>query len=110
MKKLTLGALVMALVLPAAAQAASMKDEGAAPVRLNDLNLHTRADAAIALRRLDRAALDACGAADGSLRSFKLVVQRSSCHREAMDRAVSALASPTVNSLYRDRGAVYAQN
>jgi UrcA family protein len=102
MKHLAICAAVLTLALPAAAQAGSTLDQTSVAVRVDDLNLNRSADARIALRRFERASAEACGLFRGSLREVRRVVERSGCQSKSMDRAVAALASPTVNALYRD--------
>ncbi|WP_374470871.1 UrcA family protein [Phenylobacterium sp.] len=104
MKSILLGALALALIVPAAAQA---REESVA-VRTGDLSLSRQADAQRLLRRLDRAALDVCGASISSVREVQAAIRASDCYAQAMDQAVAQVGSPAVSDLYRQRGQAYA--
>jgi UrcA family protein len=103
MKTILLGALALALALPAAASAGQM-----VAVRTDDLSLSRPADAQRLLRRLDRAALDVCGASIVSVREMQAATRASDCYAQAMAQAVAQVGSPTVSDLYRERGRSYA--
>lgn len=51
-------------------------------VRVGGLDLNNPADVRRLERRLDAAALDVCGAPNGSVRMVKMMVARSECFRE----------------------------
>lgn len=104
MRQSMICALALALAAPAASYAAAYGDgDGAVSVRLHDADLNNPGGAARVLRRLDTAALEACGASVGSLREYRLVVQRSTCHAASLDHAVAQLNAPLVTELYSGR-------
>jgi UrcA family protein len=94
--------LALSLLAPALAQAATAGDEFRA-VRVShaDLTLDRSRDAAIMLRRLETASLNACGASTFSARQFQDEVRASACYRQSLDRAVADLGAPTVTELAR---------
>jgi len=74
---------------------------GQAVVRYGDLNLSDERDAHMMLRRIDRAAIDACGGRhpfglyDGpSQQAF------ANCRADAVARAVAGLGAPLVTRVY----------
>lgn len=104
-------ALALALAVPAASQAASADSATVSiPVRVGGLNLTQPADAAVMIRRLETAALEACGASKFSLREYQQAVRESACYRDGMNSAVAQLGSPTVNALYHDHPVAVASN
>jgi UrcA family protein len=105
-------ALALALAAPAASQAASADSSArvSIPVRVSGLDLTQPADAALMIRRLDAAALEACGASKFSLREYRQAVRESACYRDGMNDAVAQLGSPTVNALYRNHPVAVASN
>jgi len=109
-KTLMFCAIALTLAAPAASQAAAGEESVAIAVRHGDLNLTQSRDAAIMVRRLDTAALQACGASSFSLREVQQATRESACFKDSMNRAVAALGSPTVNAIHRDRGASLASN
>ncbi|MEP6966587.1 MAG: UrcA family protein [Pseudomonadota bacterium] len=97
----TLGALA-ALAIAAAAQPAASREPAAgatvsARIALGALNLDSRADAKILLRRIRRAAESLCGPIADDL--FDNRWQYSRCVIGATDRAVARLDNPTVTAL-----------
>lgn len=64
------------------------------PVSKAKLNLNNPQDAQRMMRRIDAAALQACGADAHSFPYVKQAVAASACHREAVAGAVSQLNSP----------------
>jgi UrcA family protein len=104
MKQLVVCALALAVAGPAAAQTASAFEvTTSVAARHGDLDLNRSADAAVMVRRIERAALSACGASDFSLRQYREAVRNSACYRESMDTAVASLNVPTVTAIHRDR-------
>lgn len=85
----------MAGVAPAAAETAA----NARRVSYADLNLHDQADAAILLRRLDRAAQRACGDHHGRM-PLRERVEIRRCAADAVEQAVAALNQPTLTALF----------
>ena len=55
------------------------------------------------LKRLDNAAMEACGADEGSLSDYKWAVHHSDCHAISLNRAVAALDAPRLTELYQAR-------
>ena len=80
--------------------ARSIYQEVAVPVTYGDLDLSSQDGATTMLHRLHDAALNACGADDGSVTPYKWAVRRSACFHASMDRAVASLDAPTVTQLY----------
>ncbi len=100
MKRYLICALALALALPAAALAAEASSaDTQVKVRYGDLDLRDRSEAAAMLHRLDKAATEACGASDASLREYRLTIQASACHRKSLERAVADLNDPNVSAL-----------
>lgn len=112
LKTLAACALSLAFAIPTATLAAPADvSEGAArAVRHADLNLATQRDARLMLQRLENAAADVCGASSFVSLAHKRAVRDSACYRESMSRALEALASPTVNALYRAPAISVASN
>jgi UrcA family protein len=100
MKRLIIAA-VMAAALPAAAFAGEGTSSRA--VSAAGLDLSRSSDAAVMARRLEQAAMNVCGASEFSAREVQNDVRRSSCYREATDRALSALSAPAVSAALRGR-------
>jgi UrcA family protein len=93
-----------ALAQSEAAAARSIYHETVAvPVSYRDLDLSSDDGASAMLDRLGRAAIDACGASDFSVKDYRWAVARSTCVRHSMDQAVADLESPTVTRLYNRR-------
>lgn len=106
MKRLMASALAFCFTIPFAGAAMAQTDTATqVPVRYGDLNVSNASGAAVMLQRIDDAATEACGAFKGSLREYRLVVQRSTCHRESMERAVAAVDSPALSALFQQRPA-----
>lgn len=103
MKKLIVSALALALAGPAIAQAAPANQPISVKVRHGDLNLERSSDARIMVRRIERAALNACGASDGSVREYRMAIARTACYRETLDAAVATLNVPSVSAAYHAR-------
>lgn len=74
-------------------------------IRLTHIDRHpaTRLAARKTLARIDRAALEVCGAAPGSLREMKEATHRSACWHEAMAGAVAKIDNPLLNAAFADR-------
>ena len=69
------------------------------------LDLGRSADAALMAGRLDRAAVQACGASRFSARDYRQAVRQSACYRDAMGDAVAALNAPQVSAALQGRTA-----
>jgi UrcA family protein len=107
LKQYLIGALALAMAIPAAAQAGAALDATkVVSVRHNDLDLSQSKDARVMMRRLDRAALAACNATGFSARAYREVVRRSSCYQHSMDSAVASLGAPTVSALRHGAGSI----
>ena len=102
MSKSWIAALALALALPAGGHAASMAAATRTAVRVpvRGLDLDQPAGAARMLRRLDEAAMEACGASPFSWSEYRWAVRRSECHAASLDRAVAELDAPAVTALY----------
>lgn len=77
----------IAAMLAAGAVSAAPAGHGSETVRVGDLDLAKPADVARLDRRLEKAALAACGAYDGSVRMMKMAIARSDCYRETLAQA-----------------------
>jgi len=98
-------AAALALAGAAASQAAIAGDNSATvKVGYGDLDLSSAKGSAALLHRLSDAALQACGASDFSVPEYRWAIERSSCYRDSMDRAVADLNAPAVTHLYDRRG------
>jgi UrcA family protein len=108
-----------AIAAAAVAGSAMAQGEGAAarsifqqvsvPVTYADLDLSSPDGAQTMLHRLHDAALNACGAGDGSVTSYKWAVHRSACYHRSMGQALADLGAPAVTQLYQAHAA-YASN
>jgi UrcA family protein len=102
-KPLFPAALAIALATAGVGHAASSSNRHTSvKVVVYGINLSRPDGAARVLRRLDRAATEACGADTSSLREYRLVVARSDCHAASLDRAVAQLDAPAVTALYNE--------
>jgi UrcA family protein len=95
---------LFSLAAPVAAQRIDAKTDRPA-IRLTHIDRHpaTAAAAKRTLARIDRAALDVCGASSASLREMKDAVQRTACWRDAVADAVKQIGDPLLTSAYADR-------
>ena len=106
---LSLLAPAAALAGPATAPASS--ETMSLRVSYAGLDLAHQPGAGVMLRRLDRAALTACGASPFSFRDVQNEVRASGCYQHSMDRAVADLSAPTVTAAYRaSAGHYFADN
>jgi len=107
MRHLLICALALGLAVPVVGQASATSDDHTrVTVRLHDTDLERPKAAAQVLRRLDSAAMEACGASDFSLREYRLTVEGSACHEAGLGRAVAELNVPAVTALYDKRASV----
>jgi len=81
----------VAALMAAGAMTAAPADRGTEVVKYGDLNLAQPADQIRMDRRLEKAAMAACGAYDGSVREMKMAVRRSDCYRETLADARARL-------------------
>lgn len=79
--------LASAAAILAAGAVAAPVGHGVETVRVSDLNLNRTSDVQRLDRRLEKAAMAACGAYDGSVRTMKQSVVRSDCYRETLAQA-----------------------
>ena len=94
-------ALALALAAPAASHATAPADTTSkVDVPYRDIDLSRPRNASIMLWRLDRAAIEACGASDFSWSEYRRVVRNSDCYAASLDRAVAELNAPLVSRLY----------
>ncbi|HWW28000.1 MAG TPA: UrcA family protein [Caulobacter sp.] len=84
---LALAAAPFAVAAPAGVETVSI------PVSKARLDLRNPRDAQVMMRRIDAAALEACGADSHSFVELKRAVAASACHRDAVAGAVSQLNS-----------------
>jgi len=82
---LVLAAAPLAVAAPAGVETVSV------PVSKSRLDLNNPRDARVLMRRIDTAALQACGADTHSFVEVKRAVAASACHRDAVAGAVSQL-------------------
>lgn len=78
-------------------------------IKFGDLDLASQQGSAAMLQRISQAAQEACGASSFSVPDYKWATKHSACYRGSMDRAVAALAAPSVTRLYEERR-LYASN
>lgn len=95
---------LVAAATPAAAQPARHAPERFA-VTLAGFDVHPATPAAAdrAVARIDRAALEVCGAARSSLRPVKLAVRRSACWKDAIADVRRALTDPLLLAAWQRR-------
>jgi UrcA family protein len=73
-------------------------------LRYDRRDLTSPAAARRLLVRIGDAALEACGASPFSLAEFKIATRSSRCWRDAVDRTVSRIGSPTLSALIGEAG------
>lgn len=102
--------LMIASALLAMSAGAALAGEGVSQVRVTaaGLDLSHSAGAQQMLKRLDVAAMNACGASKFSFPEVRQATRDGVCYKAAMDGAVNALGAPTVTSLYRDDSRTFA--
>jgi UrcA family protein len=88
----TLVASTVALLLLGSAGLASAAETTSVAVRAK-LDPGNPRDLQVMMRRIDTAALEACGAQRGSFVEVKRAVAASDCHRDAVANAVAQLKS-----------------
>jgi UrcA family protein len=93
--------LTLAVAVPSAALAAGEVNTAVA-ARLDDLDLRRADHAALMLRRLETAAVRACGASAFSFRDYQDAVRRSDCYRESLNQAVTSLGAPLVTAAHQE--------
>lgn len=94
-------AMALAVVAPSSAPAAGGGQEHQQQaVRFADLDLGSPAGAARMLRRIEKAALEVCGAVPQSLTPLKQAIRRSPCFADAVANAVGRLRAPVVSLIH----------
>lgn len=89
----------------AAAARSVFREQASVPVTYRDLDLASNDGASTMLSRLHRAAMEACGASDFSVKDYRWAVAHSSCVRRGVAEAVAALDAPRVTDLYNQETA-----
>lgn len=84
-------AISTALAFAAGAASAAPPGYASTVVRVGGLDLSNPADVRRLERRLDAAALEVCGAPNGSVRMVRMMVARSDCFRETRAQAAQDL-------------------
>lgn len=108
MNKTLISGALLALTLSGAALAAPQGATVAVRATARGLDLTQAADARTMLRRLDTAAMAACGASTFSAQEVRREARRSGCYKAAMQGAVDSLGAPVVTSLYQGAEQRYA--
>jgi UrcA family protein len=111
MKRLTICALALAMMAPAASFAAPADNGGAVAtikVAYSDLDLGNPKDAALLLRRIDSAATEACGRWTTYNPIDIQLFQLSACRQEAVRNAVDRIGAPALSALFDRRTEVAA--
>jgi len=104
MRQRLICALALGLAIPGASLAsATSEDHASVSVRYSDSDLAGPKAAADLLRRIDGAAMEACGAPEASLREYRWAVEKSACYNVGVSRAVADLNVPEVTALYNRR-------
>ena len=99
----TVGLVLAALSAPTMAQdAKAARARYAIAVARADLQSATAVSARRSLRRIDRAAMAACGATGGSLREVTKAVQASACWHDAVSDAVRRIDAPLLSQAWHD--------
>jgi UrcA family protein len=109
MKTVVMAALGLACIAGAACASDPLSsDTTVVRVGFDASSLATPRGAQNVLARLGDAALQACGAFPGSVRDYRLAVQRSACYRRKLDRAVAQVDSPMLWRVYESEGPMMA--
>lgn len=87
-------ALLVLAVAPFATAASAAPMTVSIPVSKAKLDLNNPRDAQRMMRRIDMAALEACGASAHSFTEVKRAVAASACHQDAVAGAVAQLNTP----------------
>jgi UrcA family protein len=101
MRTTIVSTLALALLAGAAAAQSHADAPPAVSVSYADLKLGETKDAAIMLKRIERAAADACRQAPGFVGvDTETILRTQACARDAVDRAVAGLNAPKVTAAY----------
>jgi UrcA family protein len=105
MKTMIIAALGLASLAGAACAADALStDQTVVRVGFDASSVATPQAAQNLLSRLGEAAMQACGAYPGSVREYRLTVQRSACYQSKLDQAVAQVDSPVLSRVYDARG------
>ncbi len=106
MNYLAISAMALSLAVPAFGHASALSEQQPASVsvRYHAESLENSRAAADMLRRIDTAAMEACGASSFSLKMYRDTVQASACYRNGVSQAVAELNAPAVTELYNGPG------
>ncbi len=93
-------ALAVSISLPAGVARAQSEDTSVL-VRVKAADLHPRSPEAAhqLLARLEKAALEACGASEFSFPDVKLAIQRTPCWRDSVARAITQIGDPLLSQV-----------
>ncbi len=101
-----LAALALAAPFAVSAQTADTDSTSAVRVAYKDLDLSQPRQARVMLDRIDRAALEACGASEFSAPQYRAAVQQSACFHDGVGQAVAQTDSPVLSRLYRHNASI----
>jgi UrcA family protein len=105
MKTMIIAALGLASIAGAACAADALSsDTTVVRVGFDASSVATPKAAQNLLDRLGAAAMQACGAYPGSVREYRLTIQRSDCYQRKLDQAVAQVDSPVLSRVYDSRG------
>lgn len=109
MKTMIIAALGLASIAGAAcASDALSSDRTVVRVGFDASSVATPRAAQNLLSRLGEAALQACGAYPGSVRDYRMSVERSDCYQHKLDQAVAQVDSPVLSQVYEAQGPMMA--
>jgi UrcA family protein len=95
-------ALILALMPAVAAQAQTVQ----VSARLTGhLHPQSEEEATILLDRVEKAAIEVCGASKFSVAEYSRAVRRSSCWEKSVSDTVSRIGSPILSEVYRRKPA-----
>lgn len=111
MKTMIIAALGLASIAGAACAADALSaDHTVVRIGYGASSVATPRAAHNLLSRLGDAAMQACGAYPGSVRDYRLSVQRSDCYHQKLDQAVAQVDSPVLSRVYDAEGPMLAAN
>lgn len=96
-------ALAVLLTIPAAALAGEPSQPPSEPVAYSDLDLGADAGAVAVLKRISRAATEACSRQAQAGSAADLMARFETCHRETVIRTAAQLGAPSVLAAYEAR-------
>jgi UrcA family protein len=98
------------LCLAFACEASAQEYAPSVQVAVDEWQISTPEGAHVLLSRLGDAAMEACGAFQGSLFEYRSAVAHSHCFRAKLDQAVAQVDSPVVSQVYADEGPMMARS